>query len=147
MFVYLAMLLISAAPVELQQNRTQDRGIYVPRENFDCFVRQVQSARRGQQLRPARDVYYLDLRRCPPRANVDPAPRRLGSFPSFRRPLPPVSRFPDFRGVAANNAPVDRVLVVTGAELNCMADRRRLNQVRSQAGPGRYRLELDRCPR
>jgi hypothetical protein len=141
MFFYLAMVLAPAPPVALQQ----DRGLYVPSDAFDCFVRQVQRAR--AESRGPRDVFYVDLRRCPPNANVTRAPRRLGSFPSFRRPTPPVSLFPDFRRTTRDGVTVDRVLVVTGAELDCLADRERLRRVRSDGGPGRYRLEFERCGR
>jgi hypothetical protein len=37
--------------------------------------------------------------------------------------------------------------VVTGAELNCLNDRTRRAKMRSNAGPGRYRLDFEQCRR
>lgn len=113
--------------------------LYVSRGALDCFVRA-----NPRQKVIAQNLYYIDLRGCPP-GKIVIAPPRFGSLPRFRRPEPPAAIFGETREKTSAGAPIDSVLVVTGTELSCLQDQRSLAKVREIADDQRYLLRLDRC--
>ena len=115
--------------------------IYVPQQTLNCYVRKNAKRRLN---RPPRNLYYLDLRSCSS-VGVKPAVTKLGAFPSFRRATPPPNLYPDARYKRTDGSRVDLVVVVSGAELNCLHDPDRRRRILSKASNYRYGLVFRQC--
>jgi hypothetical protein len=119
-------LLILLASAQGSASRAEDGPIYVSRQAFDCFVRNLDMVGRHKG-----DPLIIDLRACPPKVSA-----RMRSFPRLSYP----------GGFGRSAERVDRVLVLTRSELKCIkAHRRRLDRLREPVAPDLYRLSLASC--
>lgn len=122
------MLLLFALAVLAPPNTAMphERSITVEQRHFDCFTL---NARRLKA--PRGDLFYLDLRRCPPKLSL---PDRLGSFPAWSEP-----------GRTSSGKEVDSVVLITRRELSCLRDKGKLAKMRSVIDAERYAIAIGRC--
>lgn len=122
----LAPLLLALSVAEFQP-AGQDESYYLNGQGFNCLVRNIEGIgrRRGWRL-------TIDLRPCPSRPRVT---AQLNAWPSFRQSQ-------------TSPSAIDKMIVLTRAEIGCIrAHRRRPERLREAAGNDRYRLRLSTCAR